>query len=472
VTFTLRNYQQEAVDAGVGFLLGQRKRNGLIVLPTGSGKSLVIAGIAERLDGPVLIFQPSKEILEQNLAKFHAYGYRPSVYSASMNRKAVGEITLATIGSVAGAKNRASKAHLFQDFPYIIVDECDLAGAKEGQYKSFFNELGQVRILGLTATPYRLSSDSNGSIMKFLTRTRPRIFEDLVYYVQTKDLFDEGYLCPLVYKKWKAFDRHAVRLNSTGADFSDKALQLNFLKIGFQDKIVRAVETLMTRDKRKNALVFTRFLPEAEYVARQTGAVVVTAETPKFEREEIGKQFRENRIQVVVNVGVYLVGFDYPELETVVLARPTRSLRVFYQQAGRGVRIHPDKESCWIVDLVGLTEEFGRLEDLKIVDGGNGKWFIENSERQITNIYFGESNNSRCPRCGSADFFWARHIETNNTAPLCRPPKDMAPNITLLKNHLGKTVYQVVGVMDPTAEFVHHASLCERRKETNGFHSR
>jgi DNA repair protein RadD len=111
VTYTLRQYQAESVAAGAEFLLSERKRNGLIVLPTGSGKSLVIAGIAERLDGAVLVFQPSKEILEQNLEKFQAYGFSPAVYSASMGRKGIGDITLATIGSV---KN---KAHLFQDFP-------------------------------------------------------------------------------------------------------------------------------------------------------------------------------------------------------------------------------------------------------------------------------------------------------------------------------------------------------------------
>ena len=154
--FQLRTYQTEAVEASVEFLRNPRKKNGILVLPTGSGKSLVIANIVAQLDAPCLIFQPSKEILEQNLAKFHAYGFRPSVYSASMNRKSVGEITLATIGSVSGVSGkkvtREGKAHLFQDFPYIIVDECHLVSAKDGQYKEFFEEVS-ARMIGLTATP-------------------------------------------------------------------------------------------------------------------------------------------------------------------------------------------------------------------------------------------------------------------------------------------------------------------------------
>jgi DNA repair protein RadD len=246
------------------------------------------------------------------------------------------------------------------------VDEADLVGAKTGMYKNFFGSLEGAKILGLTATPYRLTTDMQGSILKFLTRTRPRIFDELVYYVQTSDLFEEGYLAKLEYQKVKGFDRHAVKVNSTGADFDDRALQLHFFKIGFSDKIVKVVERLQEVG-RKNALIFTRFVPEAEYVASKVeGCVVVTAETPKAEREAIGKEFRAGRIWGVINVGVYLVGFDYPELETVVLARPTRSLRVYYQSAGRGVRPHPAKESTWIVDMVGLSDEFGRLEDLRL----------------------------------------------------------------------------------------------------------
>ncbi len=132
--FQLREYQSEGVQSAVEFMLASHKKNGLLVYPTGSGKSLVIANIVSQLDAPCLVFQPSKEILEQNLEKFHSYGYRPSVYSASMNRKSVGEITLATIGSVSGVKgakvSRESKAHLFQDFPYIIVDEAHLCSAQ------------------------------------------------------------------------------------------------------------------------------------------------------------------------------------------------------------------------------------------------------------------------------------------------------------------------------------------------------
>jgi DNA repair protein RadD len=455
--FVLRTYQQEAVDASVQFLKSDRQRNGLLVLPCGTGKSLVIANIALRLNANVLIFQPSKELVEQNLAKFHSYNYRPAVFSASLGRKVIGPLTLATIGSV---KN---KPHLFDDFDYILIDECSLVNPKQGMYRDFLKALGQRKTLGLDATPYRLSSDLNGSILKFLTRTRPRVFEDVVYYVQNKDMFDEGYLCPLEYQIVKAFDRHAVKANSTGADFDERALQLHFFKTNFSDKIVKVVQRLREVGRR-NCLIFTRFVPEAEYVASKIpGLVVVTADTPKDEREAIVREFRAGRIWGAVNVGVLSVGFDYPQLSTVVLARPTKSLRLYYQQVGRCIRPHPDKESAWIVDMVGLTQEFGKIEDLKIVDGGNGKWFIENTERQLTNVYFSNEGASRCHDCGAEVGFWMRHAETGNRAPLQRPSNGQQGNINLVKRD-GKTYYIVVKPGE--GEFLHHAAVCERRRRT------
>ena len=123
-----------------------------MVLPTGSGKSLIIADIAARLDGHTLVFQPSKEILEQNFKKLCSYGILDcSIYSASFNSKEISRITFATIGSV---KNHPE---LFTHFKNIIVDECHLVNPKEGMYKDFFDAV-KCKVLGLTATPYRLSS--------------------------------------------------------------------------------------------------------------------------------------------------------------------------------------------------------------------------------------------------------------------------------------------------------------------------
>lgn len=467
--YVLRDMQIAAVQRCTDFFLnGKPGRNGIAVCPTAWGKSLLIANTVANLDAPALVFQPSKEILEQNLAKFHSYGFRPSVYSASMNRKTVGDVTLCTIGSVAGTKKRASKAHLFQDFPHVIVDECDLVGAKSGMYKSFFDELEGVKILGLTATPWRMASDSFGTMAKFLTRTRPRIFQDVVHYTQVEEMVSQGYWAKLEYHRlFSGFDRHSVKTNSTGADYDERALALFQQKIGFQDKIVDVVQRLKNAGRR-NALVFTRFVKEAHYLAsRVDGVAVVTADTSAEERDAIGREFRAGRIWGVACVGVYLVGFDFPELETIVLARLTKSLRVAYQAMGRGVRIHPDKESCWIVDLVGLTDEFGKLEDLKLYCEGESKWAMwgrpgGEDEQQLTNIYLNDAGGNRCKRCGQQIAFWARHFRTGNAAPMQRPNgSGLMPNIAI-RTIEGKTLYEIVGSGDPDARFVNHYVQCQK----------
>jgi hypothetical protein len=113
--------------------------------------------------------------------------------------------------------------------------------------------------------------------------------------------------------------------------------------------------------------------------------------------------------------------------------------------------------------MVGLTQEFGKIEDLKIVDGGNGKWFIENTERQLTNVYMSNEGASRCHDCGAEVGFWMRHAETFNRAPLQRPSNGTQGNINLVKRD-GKTYYTVVKPGE--GEFVHHAAVCERRRRT------
>ena len=193
--YKLRDYQQKASDAAVSFFNNKAKKtNAIMVLPTGSGKSLIIADIAARLDGHTLVFQPSKEILEQNFKKLCSYGILDcSIYSSSFNSKEISRITFATIGSV---KNHPE---LFTHFKNIIVDECHLVNPKEGMYKDFFDAV-KCKVLGLTATPYRLSSSRDfGSMLKFITRTKPHVFSEVIYHVQVSTLLDMGYLAKLDY---------------------------------------------------------------------------------------------------------------------------------------------------------------------------------------------------------------------------------------------------------------------------------
>lgn len=362
--------------------------HGIIVIPTGAGKSLCIAAIVKELGEPTVIFQPSREILEQNYDKLLSYGYSASIYSASLGRKEISNITFATIGSAINNWNA------FRNFRYIIVDECHYVNSKEksdgssGMYKRFFEALENIKILGLTATPYRLASNSFGAELRFLTRTKPRIFNGVIHYVQNKTLFDSGHLANIKYFPVHGFQRSALKVNSTGADFDDRSLKLYYNSIHFKEKLVKAVNRLVEIG-RKNVLVFTRFIEESEYVCKMVPeAVIVTGETKGPERKRILTDFRSGKIKVVTNCNVLAVGFDFPQLETVVLACPTMSLARYYQWIGRGIRPHPDKDHCMVVDMCDNISLFGHIEDIKLELNEKSLWIVTSLGKQLTNVPF------------------------------------------------------------------------------------
>lgn len=386
--YKLREYQQQASDAAVAFFRSKGKCNALEVLPTGSGKSLVIADIASRLDGHTLVFQPSKEILEQNFNKLLSYGVADcSIYSASFNSKDISRITFATIGSAI------HQIDLFRHFQYVIIDECHLVNANGGMYEEFIRETG-CKVLGFTATPYRLSSSSFGSMLKFLTRTRPRIFSKVIYQVQIKTLLNLGYLADLdyYYTPCPMYDEQNLKDNSTGADYTDKSVQAEFERIDFYGwlvQIVKRVQKPLDGTRRNGILVFTRFLKEAERLAREIeGCAMVSGDTPNAERERILVAFKRGDIKVVVNVGVLTTGFDYPELDTVIMARPTKSLSLWYQIVGRAIRPSPMKKRGWVVDLCGNINRFGKVQDLELVEPKPNMWQVVSNGRQLTNVLF------------------------------------------------------------------------------------
>jgi len=384
--YKLRPYQQDAVAASKKYLLGNYKKPVLLILPTGSGKSLVIAEIAKIIDAPLIVFQPTKEILEQNYSKMMDYGILGvTIYSASMNKKEIGNITLATIGSVYKNPND------FRQFRYIIIDEAHLVNASGGMYKSFVDVVGE-KLIGLTATPYRLTHDGfGGSILKFLTRTRPRIFSKVIHVTQTKMLSTQGYFAQTKYYSINGFNRGEIRLNSTGADYNEDSEREYYSKTDFNKRVVDVVKRLLVVGK-KRILVFTKFIEEAEELADELGdnGAMVNSMMKARERDSVIRGFRNGEIKVVTNVGVLTVGFDYPELEVVVIARPTRSLTLYYQMLGRCVRPHPSKQDAWIVDMCGNYDVFGRVEDMSLVEYNNNIWFVESKGKKLTNVYLDE----------------------------------------------------------------------------------
>lgn len=371
--FVLRDYQLDAVNEGIKHMTTKGAKGGVLVLPTGAGKSLVIASIAQGLPGKTIVLQPTKEILEQNHKKAVAFGFNDiGIFSASLGQKNVGKITFATIGTII------SKKELFLDFTNLIIDECHLVNSKGGQYEEFISFFGG-RCVGLTATPYRLHSYNDmktgerAVVAKFLTRTKPRIFNTILHVTQVKDLYDRGFLCPVVYESNGTYNQSEIKLNSTGADFDEKSLAAYNEKMGIVDITAKIIK----ERKSKYALVFTTSVTEAEQLGIDLNlsgikAVSISAKTPKAEREFILSEFKAGKIQAVTNVGVLTTGFDFPELDCVILARPTQSVALYYQMIGRGIRIANNKKYVRVIDVCGNVSKFGRVENFDITPTDTG----------------------------------------------------------------------------------------------------
>lgn len=386
--FKFRGYQTEAIGAGVDFFKDPKKKfNGLEILPTGSGKSLVIAGIAKELPGKSVILQPSQEILVQNYQKYTAYGFRAGIYSASSGIKHIEDVTFATIGSIV------KKPHLFEKVRHIISDECHLINPEEGMYHKFIKSLPHAKVLGLTATPYRLASNGEGSELRFLTRQTPRMFNKVLYYVQNDVLFNAGHLAPLKYFPIQVVDRTRLTLNNKGSDYTDNSIKAYYREIDMPSKTIHYAQRILKQ--RRSLLIFCGSLDEAYKVGRALGAPVIDGDTDKEIRKNVLRDFKAGKIRCVVNVKVLDTGFDYPELEAVLISKSTMSLAVYYQIVGRVMRPHVFADGSvkegWIIDLGGNINLFGKIETMRITQDDRGKYMITNNGRQLTNVSFNRS---------------------------------------------------------------------------------
>lgn len=368
--FQMRDYQKKAVDSAVEFFLHWNYKWWLAILPTWSWKSIVIANIAQQLDGHILILQPSAEILEQNYNKLiDAWAEDCKIYSASMKSKEIGKMTLAMIGSIINQKD------LFDHFDYIIIDECHLVDHEKWQYKHMIESIW-CKVLWLTATPYRLKIYQTAPMLKFLTRVKNPIFQKVVHVTQIKDIDCLWFLSDVKYYEIKAIKQSELRVNSTGNDYTDKSMREHFDDIQLDEKVIEIVERV--NNKRNHILVFTRFVEDADRIQYKLNqkwikSAYVSWETKKKERKQILDDFRSWKIKVVLNVWVLTTWFDFPALDTVINTRPTRSLGLYYQIVGRGMRPHESKDACRFIDMTETYKRFWEVRDLYIQNQWWGK---------------------------------------------------------------------------------------------------
>jgi DNA repair protein RadD len=362
----LRWYQDEAVSVTFDFLRTNKEDEGVIVAPTGAGKSIIISAINTQLLTKwehlrVIVCSHVAELVEQDYNAQMRYWKRSpaGIYSAGLGKRDTrSPIVFATIQSVV------KKAHVLGHRDLMIIDEAHLLSHKDdGVYKRFIAAMREInpkmRVLGLTATPYRLD-------VGMITEGEGRIFSKIIYEIPVKTLVDEGSLTPLTSFCTKALQLETEGIRITGGEFNadDMAEKYEELIEPICDDIaVKAAH-------RKSILVF---VPRVDIASKFVDALnnrgmyaeSLDGSAKKPERKSIIKRFKDGDIRVLVSVNILTTGFDAPNVDCVVLARATVSAGLYYQIIGRGMRLDENKPDCLVLDYGGNIRRHGAVTNIK-----------------------------------------------------------------------------------------------------------
>jgi DNA repair protein RadD len=395
----MRPYQQQAHDDCIVWV---RKNTApcVLELPTGAGKSIIVAEIANSLNKVskgkhVLCIVPSKELLEQNADKIIATGNLVSLFSAS-----VGETCLANplvVGTPVSIKNQLER--FGSQFCAVIIDECHKITPTVIhiiEQLQVFNE--RLRIIGLSATPYRMSTgyifkhDLRG-VALHESKTRNPYFDRLIYKITARELIQQGYLCQPVIgaihsKHYETLNMQTNAMGKFSKDDIDKAYHG---KGRLTAEIVADVIE-QSRD-RKGVLFFAATIQHAGEIMESLPpelSAIVTGGTPAREREIILLKFKAQILKYLVNVAVLTTGFDAPHCDVVAILRATESAALLQQIIGRGLRLSDEKQDCLVLDYAENIERH-------CPDGD-----VFNPDIKTSNSveFDGEYLIARCPDCG------------------------------------------------------------------------
>lgn len=364
----LRPYQSKAI-AQLYEWLSNNEGNPCLVLPTGAGKSHVVAALCKDAvqkwpKTRILMLTHVKELIEQNAEKMriHWPNAPMGIYSASIGKRQLGyPITFAGIQSIA------KKSQLIGHIDLVIIDECHLVNHKdEGGYRNLLNELKEInpsmRVIGLTATPYRLGHG--------LITDKPAIFDALIEPVSIDELIALGHLAPLRSKITNT-ELSTEGVHKRGGEFIESELQK---AVDVEEKNIAIVdEVIRLADNRKAWIFFCAGVKHAGHIAealriRGIVAEAISGETTKTEREQIIRDFKAGKIRAITNCSVLTTGFDHPDIDLIALLRPTMSPGLYIQMAGRGLRPKSHTDHCLVLDFAGAVATHGPIISVQSPD--------------------------------------------------------------------------------------------------------
>lgn len=389
--------------------------DGNFVVHHNTGKSLVLAQIAkdsvEKWNGRVLILAHVKELLEQNADKIRKLcpELKIGIYSAGLRSRDTTEQVI-----VAGIQSVYNKACELDAFDLVVVDEAHAISSEgDGMYRTFLADMKvinpHVRVIGLTATPFRLKG---GLICK-----PENILNEICYEAGLKEMIQQGYLSPLISRAGRA-EANLANLHIRGGEFISDEVAAAMDNDALVTSACREIVEL-TRD-RKSVLIFTASVDHCKHVAEKIQAfsgkecAIVTGDTSPAERAEIIARFKGEFIpadlfgtpkpplKFLANVNVLTTGFDAPNTDCVVMLRPTNSPGLLIQCAGRGTRLSPEtgKSSCLFLDYGGNILRHGPLDMIKVKEPGSGKGGDAPAKKCPQCLALIHAGYTACPECG------------------------------------------------------------------------
>lgn len=392
----LRPYQQEAQDAIFNYFMSHPdpKDNPVVAMPTGTGKSPVIASFVHQIlswwpGQRILMLVHVKELVEQNAKTMRRiWPAAPlGVFSAGLGLR-ISHMPI----TFAGVKSVAANMNLFGRQDIIIVDEAHLIPEdEESEYNkviAYFRALNpNVRVVGLSATPYRMGM---GMI------TDGKLFTDVCYDITGLNAFnkllDEGYLAPLIPILTKT-QLSVEGVGKRGGDFVGAQLE----KAVNREHLTRAAltEAVWSAADRKHWLIFAAGVQHVqdvhEMLTKEFGisAVMVHGKLSPAERDEALRQFKDGEVQACINNNILTTGFDMPALDCIIMLRPTTSVGLHVQILGRGTRpfympgydldtvtgrlaaiAASPKRNCLVLDFAGNVSRLGPINDPRIPKRG------------------------------------------------------------------------------------------------------
>ena len=378
---TLRDYQVATVNKVRAALSEGQGAAPLVCLPTGAGKSHIIAELANT-SGRTLVLAHRSELLEQNADKLLRLDPETHISFCCAKlgqRSQAGKVVFASPGSIINQLQ--SPEH----YDLILIDEAHRINNRAiGMFRAIISHYN-APVVGLSATPFRLTGKINESLLKN-SDSCERVFNQFINEISIKRLIKQEFLCPIVSTAAPvSVDTANIPKNSFG-DFDLKIAEVEYNK-----KVRETCEDMLSRiGERKKIIIFCCGVEHAEQTGdllRLAGrrVAIITGHSSNEERRRSIRDFRAGEINFLVGVNIFTEGFDVPCVDCVVLLRPTYSASLYIQMVGRGLRVSPGKDNCLILDYGSNIERHGPID------------FIEVSEKLIKSNPF-----KLCPICDTA----------------------------------------------------------------------